>query len=152
MSLTQYVYFAIASVGTTADEITQLLGVEPDEVTVRGSLATSPHVIPFCHCWKVYCRAPGLRVDEQLDLVIGRLRPQMEAITSLTTRLAAEEGPGGAILQVERFFNRHDEQPSGSPDDTDLLGWHLDRAVVDFLAATGAELDVGEYDVTPGDD
>lgn len=93
MSLTQYVYFAISSVGTTADEITQLLGVEPDEVTVRGSLTTSLHNIPFCHCWKVFCREPGLRVDE-LDLVNGRLRPHMEAITNLTTRLATEEGPG----------------------------------------------------------
>lgn len=152
MSLTQYVYFAIASVGTTADEITQLLGVEPDEVTVRGSPTTSPHTIPFCHCWKVFCREPGLPVDEQIDLFIGRLRPRMEALTNLTTRLATEEGTGGAILQVERFFNRHDEQPSGSPDDTNLFGWHLDRAVVDFLAATGADLDVGEYDMTPSDD
>ncbi|MEW2468515.1 DUF4279 domain-containing protein [Streptomyces sp. NPDC046994] len=152
MSLTQHVYFAISSVGTTADDITQLLGVEPDEVTVRGSLTTSPHTIPFCHCWKVFCREPGLPVDEQIDQVIGRLRPRMEALTNLTTRLATEEGPGGAILQVQRYFNRHDEQPSGSPDDTNLFGWHLDRAVVDFLAATGADLDVGEYDMTPSDD
>ncbi|MFJ4851466.1 DUF4279 domain-containing protein [Streptomyces sp. NPDC088733] len=71
MSLTQYVYFAISSAGTTADEITQLLGVEPDEVTVRGSLTTPPHTIPFCHCWKVFCREPGLPVDEQIDQVIG---------------------------------------------------------------------------------
>ncbi|MFB7378207.1 DUF4279 domain-containing protein [Kitasatospora purpeofusca] len=152
MSLTQYVYFAISSVGTTADEITQLLGVEPDEVTVRGSLSTSPHIIPFCHVWKVVCREPGLPVDEQIDQVIGRLRPRMEALTDLTTRLATEEGPGGTILQVHRWFNLHDEHPSGSPDDTNLLGWHLDRAVLDFLAATGADLDVGEYDVTRSDD
>lgn len=152
MSLTQYVYFAIASVGTTADEITQLLGMEPDKVTVRGSLTTSPPITPFCHCWKIRCCEPGLSVDEQIDQVIGRLRPRMEALTNLTTRLATEEGPGGTILQVERFFNRHDEQPSGSPDDTNLFGWRLDRAVVDFLAATGADLDVGEYDVTPSDD
>lgn len=152
MSLTQYVFFAIASVGTTADEITQLLGVEPDEATVRGSLTTSPHIIPFCHCWKIFCCEPGLRVDEQIDLVIGRLRPHMEALTHLTSRLATEEGPGGAILQVVRYLNRHDEQPGGSPDDTNLYGWRLERAVVDFLAATGAELDVDEYDMTPGDD
>ncbi|MCX4755396.1 DUF4279 domain-containing protein [Kitasatospora purpeofusca] len=152
MSLNQYVYFAIASVGTTADEITQLLGVEPDEVTVRGSTATSPHVIPFCHVWKVVCREPGLPVDEQIGQVIGRLRPRMEALTDLTARLAAEEGPGGTILQVERFFNRRDERPSGSPDDTNLFGWRLDRAVVNFLAATGADLDVGEYDMMPSDD
>lgn len=63
-----------------------------------------------------------------------------------------EPGPGGTILQVERFSNRHEEQPSGSPDDTNPFGRHLDRAVVDFLAATGAEPDVGEYDVTPDDD
>jgi len=152
VSLTQYVYFALSSACTTADEITRLLGVEPDEVTVRGSLTTSPRTIPFCHCWKIVCCEPGLQVDEQIDLVIGRLRPHMEALTNLTTRLATEEGYGGAVLQVQRYFNRHDEQPSGSPDDTNLFGWHLDRAVVDFLAATGAELDVGEYDMTPSND
>lgn len=76
----------------------------------------------------------------------------MEALTHLTSRLATEEGPGGAILQVVRYLNRHDEQPGGSPDDTNLYGWRLERAVVDFLAATGAELDVDEYDMTPGDD
>ncbi|GAA2999913.1 hypothetical protein GCM10020229_10250 [Kitasatospora albolonga] len=148
MSLTQQVYFAISSVGTTVDEITQLLGVEPDEVTVRGSLSTSPHIIPFCHVWTVVCREPGLPVDEQIDQVIGRLRPCMEALTDLTARL----GPGNAILQVNRWFNLHDERPPGSPDDTNLLGWHLDRAALDFLAATGADLDVGEYDVTRSDD
>jgi hypothetical protein len=148
VSLTQYVYFAISSVGTTADEITQLLGVEPDEVTVRGSLSTSPHIIPFCHVWKVVCREAGLPVDEQIDQVIGRLRPHMEALTDLTTRL----GPESAILQVNRWFNLHDEQPPGSPEDTNLLGWHPDRAVLDFLAATGADLDVGEYDMTRSDD
>jgi hypothetical protein len=147
VSLTQYVYFAISSVGTTADEITQLLGVEPDEVTVRGTLSTSLHIIPFCHVWKVVCREPGLPVDEQIDQVIGRLRPHMEVLTDLTTRL----GPGSAILQVNRWFNLHDDQPSGSSDDTHL-GWHLDRAVLDFLAATGADLDVSEYDMTPSDD
>nr|WP_223243243.1 DUF4279 domain-containing protein [Streptomyces sp. CBMA123] len=150
--MTQYVYFAVSSVGTSADEITQLLGVEPDEVTVRGSLTASPHTIPFCHCWKLVCREPGLPVDEQIDQLLGRLRPRMEVLTNLTTRLAAEEGPGGAILQVHRYFNRHDGRPSGSPDDTNLYGWRLDGAVVDFLAATGAELDVGEHDMTPGDD
>ncbi|WP_035857892.1 DUF4279 domain-containing protein [Kitasatospora cheerisanensis] len=138
----------MSSVGTTVDEITQLLGVEPDEVTVRGSLTTSPHTIPFCHVWKVVCREPGLPVDEQIGQVIGRLRPRMEALTNLTTRL----GPGIAILQVNRWFNLHDDQSSGSPDDTNLLGWHLDREVLDFLAATGADLDVGEYDMTRSDD
>ncbi|KDN88228.1 hypothetical protein KCH_00190 [Kitasatospora cheerisanensis KCTC 2395] len=72
----------------------------------------------------------------------------MEALTNLTTRL----GPGIAILQVNRWFNLHDDQSSGSPDDTNLLGWHLDREVLDFLAATGADLDVGEYDMTRSDD
>lgn len=151
MSLTQYVFFAISSPRTPAGEITELLGVEPDEVTVRGSIATTPDPIPFCHCWKLLCGEPGLRVDEQIGLVIGRLQPHMEALTNLTTRLAAEDGPGGTLLQVTRYFNRHDKQPSGSPDDPDLFGWRLDRAVVDFLAATGAELDVDEYDMTPAD-
>jgi hypothetical protein len=38
----QYVYFALSSYGTSAADITAILGLEPDEVTVRGSRIAAP--------------------------------------------------------------------------------------------------------------
>ncbi|MFE9424640.1 hypothetical protein ACFYNO_16910 [Kitasatospora sp. NPDC006697] len=42
MPLTQYVYFAISSEHTTAHEITALLGIEPDETSVRALFTPRP--------------------------------------------------------------------------------------------------------------
>jgi hypothetical protein len=153
VSPTQYVYFALSSERTTADEITRLLGIEPDETKVRASRSTSPVTVPACHRWKIVCRDRGLRVDEQISRVIERLRPHTEAIAQLASRLTAEEGPGGAVLQVVRYFNDdQDEELLPPADRTNLFGWRLDRDVLEFLSATGAELDVDEYDMTPGED
>jgi hypothetical protein len=45
------------------------------------------------------------------------------------------------VLQVVRYFN-DEHKPLG------VMGWHLDRDVLDFMAATGAVLDVDEYDLS----
>lgn len=134
--------------------MTALLGIEPDEVSVRGSRFTEPAVIPVSHSWKIVCREPGLRVDEQITRVLDRLRPHSDRIAELAGQLAAEEQEhGGAVLEVVRYFNDADEeqQPLQSevPEGPNLFGWHLDRDVLDFLTATGAALDIDEYDMTP---
>ncbi|MFJ9712709.1 DUF4279 domain-containing protein [Streptomyces sp. NPDC101234] len=154
MSLTQYVYFALSSKRTTADEITRLLGIKPDETTVRASRSTSPVTVPSCHHWKIVCRDRELRVNEQISRVVGRLQPHTEAIAQLASCLTTEEAPGSAVLQVVRYFNdtdREAELPSPA-DRANLFGWHLDRDVLEFLTATGAELDVDEYDMAAEDD
>jgi len=81
-------------------------------------------------------------------------RPRLAA---LARRLDAEEPEGpSAVLEVVRYFNDEPDHP-GDPDGRDdaaapnLLGWHLDREVLDFLHITGAVLDVDEYDMTPED-
>lgn len=149
MSLIQYVYFALCSENITADEITRLLGVEPDETTVKASRTTSPVPIPSGHHWKIVCRDRELRVDEQISRVIGRLRPHTEAIAQLAGRLTTGEGHGSAVLHVVRYFNDPDQEvelPSPA-ERANHFGWHLDRDVLEFLTATGAELDVDEYDM-----
>ncbi|WP_306610686.1 DUF4279 domain-containing protein [Streptomyces lunaelactis] len=49
---------------------------------------------------------------------------------------------GGAVLQVVRHFNDTNPEQSPSSYAPNLFGWHLDRNVLDFLTATGAELDI----------
>lgn len=152
MPLRQYVYFALFSQRTSAAEMTALLGVEPDEVSVRGSRFTKPVVRPVSHCWKIVCREPGLRVDEQITRVLDMLRPHTDRIAELAGRLAAgEQERGGAVLEVVRYFNESDEKQRpvrpGAPEGPNLFGWHLDRDMLDFLTATGAVLDIDEYDM-----
>jgi hypothetical protein len=68
--------------------------------------------------------------------------------------LDAEDSGPAAVLQVVRYFNDGADQqaPFATEDaraeEPDLFGWHLNRGVLDFLQATGAVLDVDEYDMT----
>ncbi|MBR7836262.1 DUF4279 domain-containing protein [Actinospica durhamensis] len=165
MPLHQYAYFALASRHTSAAEMAAFLGIEPDETMVRASrLLTQPRAIPASHAWKVVCRDPGLRVDEQVARVIARLAPHTERIAALVERLKAEEDGeyGSAVLEIVRYFNDDEEGPTsddGVPawrtsttEKPNMFGWHLDRHVLNFLTATGAVLDVDEYDMSPGND
>ncbi|MFB6575975.1 DUF4279 domain-containing protein [Streptomyces sp. NPDC056402] len=157
MPLHQYVYFALSSRCITAQEITDALGIEPDETKVVNPrrLPLDP-ANPFCQVWKVVCREPGLCVDEQIAHVLGRLRPQTDRIAELMKQYNSaddEEEPGlDARLEVVRYFNddeRQDEARQPQDRERNLFGWALDREVIAFLAATGAFLDVDEYDMTP---
>ncbi|GAA2646615.1 hypothetical protein GCM10010425_65350 [Streptomyces spororaveus] len=149
MPIDQYVYFALSSELTSAQEMTARLGVEPDETTVRGSRSIQP-AIPVCHRWKTVCREPSLRVDEQMACVLNRLRPHTDRIVELVGQLGQEPDTGNvAVLEIVRYFRDAGEpgqaDPAGKPN---LFGWGLDRGALEFLAATGAVLDVDEYDMT----
>ncbi|MCC8482691.1 DUF4279 domain-containing protein [Streptomyces globisporus] len=157
MPLHQYVYFALSSRGITAQEITDLLGIEPDETRVINPRRLPADAAkPFRQDWKVVCREPGLCVDEQIARVLGRLRPQTDRIAELVKHFnsAEDEGEPGleARLEVVRYFN-DEQQETGQPQEGEkhnLFGWALDREAIEFLAATGAYVDVDEYDMTPG--
>ncbi|MER7457227.1 DUF4279 domain-containing protein [Micromonospora sp. NPDC126480] len=155
MIVSQYVYFALSSERVSAAEITARLGIEPDEIAVRGSRVASP-ARPACHRWKITCRKPGLTVDEQISRIVDRLFDHAERIGELAVELDAIDGERGAsVLQVVRVF----EHPDGEEEDLtspvegleklpgqhQLLGWHVDARVLEFLRLTRAELDVDEY-------
>ncbi|MFD5145645.1 DUF4279 domain-containing protein [Streptomyces sp. NPDC058401] len=157
MPLHQYVYFALSSRLIAAQEITDALGIEPDETKVlnRRGLPVDP-AKPFWQVWKVVCREPGLCVDEQIAHVLDRLRPQTGRIAELMKQYnsADDEEERGleAVLEVVRYFNDDRQDEAGQPherDEHNLFGWALDREAIAFLAATGAYLDVDEYDMTP---
>ncbi|MEU5529419.1 DUF4279 domain-containing protein [Micromonospora chersina] len=155
MLISQYAYFKLASAHVSAAEITARLGIEPDEIRVRGDrLAQPPR--PAAHMWQVVCRKPGLTVDEQIEQIVDRLYPHAERIGALAAELDRVDGePGASTLQVVRVF----EHPDGEEEDLtspaegfeklpgqhQLLGWHLDGRTLEFLRLTGAELDVDEY-------
>lgn len=156
MFINQYVYFALSSLTMSAADMTAVLRIEPDEITIRGSRFTEPKAVPTLHRWKIVCREPGLSVDEQMTRVVARLEVHTDAIAALARQLDAEEGHGpSAMLEVVRKFNdeRGQDRLASAPpeliDGPDLLGWHLGRDVLNFLHATGAALDVDEYDYTP---
>jgi len=149
MRMSQYTYFAIKSETMTAAEVTSRLGVEPDRFRVRGSRRADPP-IPVCHSWEIRCDERGLRVDEQIDRVLARLTPVSDTIAEL----CRESDDVFGELQVVRYFNDEEgEEPKPQPEeenlirfpDQHLLGWGLERSVIEFLAATGATLDVDEY-------
>ena len=148
MPLNQYVYFALSSEHTTAQEMAAVLGIEPDETTVRANRLAEPP-IPVCHRWKIVCRAPGLRVDEQVAQILDRLRPHAAGIAELARRLNQEGNGPPAVLEIVRYFNVGEHPDKADRSGPNLYGWHLGRDVLDFLDATGAVLDVDEYDMTP---
>ncbi|WP_446218205.1 DUF4279 domain-containing protein [Micromonospora sp. IBHARD004] len=72
---------ALTSTLVPAAEITARLGIEPDEIVVRGSRQADP-ARPARHRWKVACRKPGLTVDDQITRVVDRLFGHAEAANS----------------------------------------------------------------------
>ena len=98
------------------------------------------------------CRASGPFVDEQIGRILERLAPHTDAIADLARRLDAEPEAGpSAVLEVVRYFNEAEphpgHQPEASKDEpTRTLGWHLGRDVLSFLQATGAVIDIDEYE------
>ena len=164
MRVRQYVHFDLRSLSVTAAEMTARLGIEPDEARLRGSRRLEPTVVPWAHIWKVECRQPGFRVDEQLAVLLDRLEPHVDAIATLAAALRTADGlePGSrdsAQLSVARWFDVGDgeEEDDGlvTLDDGrvleraggqhQLLGWWLDRRTLEFLDAVRAELNVDEY-------
>jgi Domain of unknown function (DUF4279) len=143
MAVHQYAYFALFSRTIPATAMTARLGVEPDETAVRGSRRPGPDAVPVHHRWMIVCREPELCVDEQVACLMRRLVPHTAAIAGLARQLNDEGDGSGAVLEIVRYFDDR--------DGPDLFGWHLDRTVLDFLHATGADLDVDEYDLTAGD-
>lgn len=153
--ISQYVYFALRSERTAAPHITGRLGIEPDEIQVRGSRCVVP-VRPRYHAWKIVCRDRGLRIDEQIDRIVARLAPHADQIAALVAEIEGPAERSTASLQLVRYLDDDggEEEENLSPQDGglvkipgqhQLLGWHLDRRTLAFLSRIGADLDADEY-------
>ncbi|ALG10217.1 DUF4279 domain-containing protein [Kibdelosporangium phytohabitans] len=140
----QYSYFALRSEVLSARVIADRLRLEPDEVLVLGSRRPE-HRIPRYHSWKLVRRGHE-SVDEQIQHIVDRLAPVRDNLIAVATD--PEVVP---VMQVVRYFHHEDgvEKPrdASAPGDPRPLGWNLSAEVLGFLAATGASLDVDEYDL-----
>ncbi len=149
MRILQRAYFAIHSTMTSSGAIAAFLGMEPDRSIVRGSVSVELDR-PLHHGWCVDCDQPGMRVDEQVAEVVDRLRP----ISSKIRAFLDADSTASPVMEVVRYF---DYEEGVEEDDVtigrfqklsgqhQLLGWHLSRDVLDFLAEVGAALDADEY-------
>jgi hypothetical protein len=154
------VYLSLFSTDTTAAQMTAVIGIEPDSISVRA--ARIPEMdLPRRHRWNVECREPGLTVDQQIARVVTRVNPRLQKISELINELEREDPPGGAVFEVVRYLNESDNKKevlrekvssdtlSKSEDSSgydELLGWHLSQDVLKFLQILRADLDVDEYD------
>ena len=118
-----------------ASEMTAVLGIEPDEITVRAVDLVDPPV-PASHEWMVTCRDPGKTVDEQVEDLVQRLAPYTTQIAQLAAHLEQDEC-GGARLHIVRPVNT----PTAFMSDS---SWRLKRQVLQFLHVTNADLNVDE--------
>lgn len=141
MRLEQYSYFALKSFTVTAAEMTRRLGLEPDEVTVRGSRSAERDV-PRTHAWKIFRRS-GEQVGEQVQHLVDRLLPVRDALVEL-----AADPEVVVVMQLVRYFNAD----TATEVDDAPVGWYLPTRVLAFLAEVGAELDADEYDHAGDDD
>lgn len=142
MRVEQFSYFALKSLTVSAAEMTRQLGVEPDEVLVRGSRDPERDV-PRVHAWKIVRRSAEA-VDEQVQHLVERLLPIRGELVRLTV---AEEVV--AVMQVVRYFN----DDGAAESEKAPVGWGLSAQTLAFLADVRAGVDVDEYDyVYPPDE
>lgn len=161
VKIRQHATFRVVSEFMPAAEITAELGVEPDQIRVRGARSADPPR-PVLHSWEVRSTDHERRVDDLVTALISRLAPYGERIGELALRLeqmASSPDRGGSVLSVVRYFDdeegeeddeRIHELPDGTrlerlPGQHQLLGWYLDQTVIQFLHITHAGLNVDEY-------
>jgi hypothetical protein len=144
LRIRQYVYFSVTSSIVSAEDMTKAIGLAPDKVLVRGSRRPTDPPVPNFHAWKLVCDERGRQVGEQLEMLIGRLRPYQAAIRALVDDLDTHEGnAAGARLQIVRYLDDEDGEPDGWQHR--LLGWHLTGDMLRFALDTRAEIDIDEY-------
>jgi hypothetical protein len=152
MRMSQYVYFMLDSESMSSVEMADHLGMEPDEVRVRGSKQLHP-VRPASHAWMIVCRTSGLDLDTLVATVLGRVAPAAPRVRELV-----DTNDVFATLQIVRYFDDENGQPEESvtvdedghswekmPGQHQMLGWALEADVLGLLVSMRATIDVDEY-------
>jgi hypothetical protein len=153
MKISQRVYFEISSETVPAEAVTANLGMEPDELQVRGAKRAEPPV-PLWHSWSVHCRNHGLKIDAQIEGVLARI----ESVRSRLVVLASSQDVHVRLVIVRYFDDEDGEEQSFEaaitkdgklleklPGQHQLLGWYLSDEQLGFLAEIRCAIWADEY-------
>jgi hypothetical protein len=127
-------YFAVRSDEMTPEAMAAGIGADPTRVMRRGERGADP-ILPATNAWML---DSGLGRDEPLWRHLQALHLLVEPVTAAIAVLCA--GDPAPSLIIVRSFRAGD----GEAD----LGFWLDDSWMAVLRATGAHLDVDEYDHT----
>ena len=153
MRISQRAYFDVSSETVPAAAVTARLGMEPDQLKVRGATRAEPPV-PSCHSWSVHCQEPGLRLDAQIGEILRRIEPVRQRLAGLVN---GEEV--SARLVIVRYFNDADGEEESFeaavieggrlleklPGQHQLLGWYLTAQQLEFLGSINCSISADEY-------
>ena len=151
LKIRQKVYFAASSRERHPDQMSGIIGLEPDRTIWRGSRSREPPR-PVTNRWIIDSHGDGT-VDERIEELLGAIEP----VESGLRRLKAESD-AVIDIQVVRYF----DDPDGTEDDHrvvelpgmtverlegqhQLLSFHLDSALLQRLAALSCSVDFDEY-------
>lgn len=150
--MNQYAYFQLGSATRSAAELSAELGMEPDEVGIRGSESAEPP-IPARHTWEIVNRAPNTDVEDLVVPLLDRISPVASRVRDLT-----DDGSVHATLIVVRYFNdrtgvveeeveteQDGHQLVKMPGQHQMLGWALEPEALGLLASMNAVIWFDEY-------
>jgi len=153
MKISQRVYFEISSETVSAETVTASLGMEPDELRIRGTKRAEPPIPPR-HSWSVHCRDHGLRIDAQVETILDRI----ESIRTRLVLMAATQDVQVRLVIVRHFDDDHGEEEAFDvaitedgklleklPGQHQLLGWYLSDEQLGFLAEIRCAIWADEY-------
>lgn len=125
------VYLRVAGTSQSPDEITRLVGMEPDESWEMGKLIRPdrPGRIAKFHGWKV---TSGLSRSATVEEQVNALRRRLAGSEAALSRLAASNDIELVVVP-------------DCPPGTSRYGYALDRAALSFVAEVGGAVDADEY-------
>ncbi len=136
------------------DAITSRVQLVPDETKAKGSRIAGPTPVPRFHLWTVKSGCPETAdLNAHLSALAAKIEPYARLIRTFLDSSEAdgqfsivrkfEAGPElDAIVDVGRYGPGNLERLRGQHP---LLGFHLDREVIDLATSLGVDFDFDEY-------
>jgi hypothetical protein len=116
------------------DEMTALIGVEPDFIRLMGARQREPKPVPRFNIWGLGWRDEpnGLSLDEQLTSLEGRLR----ILETPLSQLSADPNNHATLHIVRNLIGELSTQ---------VLGLGVEPSFVELLGRLRSRIDIDEY-------
>lgn len=150
MKIRQYAHFDVGSDVFDPSQITAALLIEPTQVLWRGARSTEP-MLPRTNLWQYRATGSGC-IDDLVRELVDVFEPLADRLRHLTG-----DGAAWIVIRIMRSFDDPDgvEEDEGGDDLSEnfvkvggqhqLVGFHLDVALMARLVALDCALDFDEY-------